>query len=223
MIVIVDYGMGNLKSVENSALFLGKKVKISSSPTIIKKAKKIIFPGVGHFSQAVKELKKRKLFDLLRIKISQGIPFLGICLGMQLLLEKSQEAPGVEGLGIIEGEVKKFIGKGLIIPHMGWNQVEIKDQGIRIKDEACLPAGREEGESEKGEKLFRGIKGNSFFYFAHSYYCKPKKNKVVLAATTYGGRFASALHKDNLWAVQFHPEKSQKLGLKVFNNFLNIC
>jgi len=209
MIVIVDYGMGNLKSVENSALFLGKKVKISSSPTIIKKAKKIIFPGVGHFSQAVKELKKRKLFDLLRSKIGEGIPFLGICLGMQLLLEKSQEAPGVGGLGIIEGEVKKFIGKGLIIPHMGWNQVDIKDKGERGKEE--------------GEKLFRGIKGDSFFYFAHSYYCKPKKNKVVLAATTYGGKFASALHKDNVWAVQFHPEKSQKLGLKVFNNFLSIC
>ncbi|MCK4912597.1 MAG: imidazole glycerol phosphate synthase subunit HisH [Candidatus Omnitrophica bacterium] len=214
MIVIVDYGMGNLKSVENSALFLGKKVKVSSSPAVISKAKKIIFPGVGHFSQAVKELKKRKLFDLLRRKIGEGIPFLGICLGMQLLLEKSQEAPGVGGLGIIEGEVKKFIGKGLIIPHMGWNQVEIKDEGKRIK---------EEGGSEKGEKLFRGIKGNSFFYFAHSYYCKPKKNKVVLTTTTYGGKFASALHKDNVWAVQFHPEKSQKLGLKVFNNFLKIC
>lgn len=207
MIVIVDYGMGNLKSVENSALFLGKKVKISSSPAVINKAKKIIFPGVGHFSQAVKELKKRKLFDLLRRKIGEGIPFLGICLGMQLLLEKSQEAPGVEGLGIIEGEVKKFIGKGLIIPHMGWNQITINKKSKQSKDRV----------------LFKGIKDDSFFYFAHSYYCKPKKNKVVLATTTYGGKFASALHKDNVWAVQFHPEKSQKLGLKVFNNFLKIC
>ena len=214
MIVIVDYGMGNLKSVENSAVFLGKKVKISSSPTIINKAKKIIFPGVGHFSQAVKELKKRKLFDFLRRKIGEDIPFLGICLGMQLLLDKSQEAPGVRGLGIIKGEVKKFIGHKLIIPHMGWNQVEIKDEGKRIKEERG---------SEKGDKLFKGIKDDSFFYFAHSYYCKPTKKEVVLATTSYRVKFASVLHKENVWAVQFHPEKSQKLGLKVLNNFLNIC
>jgi len=209
MIVIVDYGMGNLKSVENSALFLGKKVKVSSSSAIIKKAKRIIFPGVGHFHRAVKELKKRKLFDLLKKRIGEGVPFLGICLGMQLLLEKSQEAPGVKGLGIINGEVKKFTGKKLIIPHMGWNRIEIKDEGLRMKEE--------------GGRLFRGIKNNSYFYFAHSYYCKPRNSKVVLAATSYGSKFASALHKDNIWAVQFHPEKSQKLGLKVFNNFLKIC
>ena len=207
MIVIVDYGMGNLKSVENSAVFLGKKVKISSSPTIINKAKKIIFPGVGHFSQAVKELKKRKLFDLLRRKIGESIPFLGICLGMQLLLDKSQEAPGVRGLGIIKGEVKKFIGHKLIIPHMGWNQIIVNESIKQSKDRALL----------------KGIKDDSFFYFAHSYYCKPTKKEVVLATTSYGTKFASVLHKENVWAVQFHPEKSQKLGLKVLNNFLNIC
>ncbi len=207
MIVIVDYGMGNLKSVENSALFLGKKVKVSSSPATIKKANKIIFPGVGHFHRAVKELKKRKLFCLLKKKIEEGVPFLGICLGMQLLLEKSQEAPGVKGLGIIKGEVKKFTGKELIVPHMGWNQIRIKDEGKRKKENV----------------LFRGIKDGSFFYFAHSYYCKPKKSETILVATAYGDSFASALHKENVWAVQFHPEKSQKLGLKVFNNFLKIC
>ncbi len=207
MIAIVDYGMGNLKSVENSALFLGKKVKVSSSPVIIKKAERIIFPGVGHFGRAVKELKKRKLFCLLKRRIAEGVPFLGICLGMQLLLEKSQEAPSIKGLGIIKGEVKKFTGKKLIVPHMGWNQIILNKKSKQSKDRT----------------LFKGIKDGSYFYFAHSYYCKPRKSKVILAATSYGGKFASALHKDNVWAVQFHPEKSQKLGLKVFNNFLKIC
>ena len=209
MIVVVDYGMGNLKSVKNSALFLGKKIRVSDSPTVIKKAKKIVFPGVGHFGRAVKELKKRKLFYLLKKRIAEGVPFLGICLGMQLLLEKSQEAPSVKGLGIIKGEVKKFAGKNLIVPHMGWNRIEIKDEGRRMKEER--------------ERLFRGVKDGSYFYFAHSYYCKPRESKIILAATSYGSKFASSLHKDNVWAVQFHPEKSQKLGLKVFNNFLKIC
>jgi len=207
MIAIVDYGMGNLRSVENSALFLGKKVKVSSSPAIIKKAKRIIFPGVGHFGRAVKELKKRKLFDLLKKRITEGVPFLGICLGMQLLLEKSHEAPGVKGLEIIRGEVKKFTGKNLIVPHMGWNQIILNEKRKQSNDKT----------------LFKGIKDGSFFYFAHSYYCKPKENKAILATTFYGSRFASALQKGNVWAVQFHPEKSQKIGLKVFNNFLKIC
>ena len=207
MVIVVDYGMGNLKSVENSALFLGKKVKVSSSPSMIKKAKKIIFPGVGHFGRAVKELKKRRLFDLLKKRITEGVPFLGICLGMQLLLEKSQEDPNIKGLGIIKGEVKKFTDNKLIVPHMGWNQIILNKNNKQSKDRTLL----------------RGIKEGSFFYFAHSYYCKPKKSKVVSAVTSYGSEFASALHKDNVWAVQFHPEKSQKLGLKVFNNFLKIC
>jgi len=212
MIAIVDYGMGNLKSVKNSALFLGKKVKVSDSPTVIKKAKKIVFPGVGHFGRAVGELKKRKLFDLLKKRIEEGVPFLGICLGMQLLLEKSQEAPSVKGLGIIKGEVKKFAGKDLIVPHMGWNQTKIQTTDVRHRTS-----------DRKNKNLFKGVKNNSYFYFAHSYYCKPKEKEVVLTTTTYGNEFVSSLHKDNVWAVQFHPEKSQKLGLKVFNNFLKIC
>ncbi len=200
MIVIVDYGMGNLKSVANASVFLGAKVKVSDSSNVIKKAKKIIFPGVGNFAQAVKELKRRKIFALLKEQIKKGIPFLGICLGMQLLLDESEEAPGIKGLGVVSGKVKKFKAKNLIIPHMGWNQVKAKNN-----------------------KLFKGVKNNSFFYFAHSYYCQPKDKKVILATTTYGEDFASALYKDNIWAVQFHPEKSQRLGLKVFSNFLKLC
>ena len=213
MIVIVDYGMGNLKSVENSALFLGKRVKISGSPAIIKKAERIIFPGVGHFGRAVGELKKRGLFNLLKQRIDEGIPFLGICLGMHLLMEKSQEAVGVKGLGAIKGEVKKFTTKKLIVPHMGWNQVKIQRSEVR----------RQTSDKIKNKNLFKGVKDNGYFYFAHSYYCSIREKGVVLSTTNYGFDFASSLHKENIWGVQFHPEKSQKLGLKVFNNFLKLC
>ena len=227
MIVIVDYGMGNLKSVENSALFLGKRVKISDSPAIIKKAERIIFPGVGNFGRAVSELKKRRLFNLLKQRIAEGVPFLGICLGMHLLMEKSQEAEGIKGLGVIKGEVRKFTVKKLIVPHMGWNQVKIQTSGGRrqtkdgrrkTKDDRLRVSGR-----VKDKKLFRGVQNNSYFYFAHSYYCSIKEKEVVLSTTNYGFEFVSSLHKENIWAVQFHPEKSQKLGLKVFDNFLKLC
>jgi glutamine amidotransferase len=207
MIVIVDYGMGNLKSVANASVFLGTKVKVSDSKNVIKKAKKIIFPGVGNFAQAIKELKKRGILNVLKEKIKDGTPFLGICLGMQLLLEGSEEAPGTKGLGVIKGKVKKFKSKNLVVPHMGWNQIKIKNQKPKIKN----------------NKLFKGVKDDSFFYFAHSYYCQPKNKEVILSTTDYGVEFASSLYKDNIWAVQFHPEKSQKLGLKVFNNFLTLC
>jgi imidazole glycerol phosphate synthase glutamine amidotransferase subunit len=175
-------------------------VKVSGSAATIAKASRIIFPGVGNFSKAMSELKKRKILHTLKEKIGDGTPFLGICLGMQLLLETSQEAPGIKGLGVIKGKVKKFSSKNLIVPHMGWNQVKAKKN-----------------------KLFKGVSNNSFFYFAHSYYCEPKDKKVILSTTNYGLEFASSLYKDNVWAVQFHPEKSQQLGLKVFSNFLKLC
>lgn len=205
MIVIIDYGMGNLLNVVKAARALSFKVKVTDSCTDIDKADKIILPGVGHFGKAVQELKERKIFQLLKEKIKSGVSFLGICVGMQLLLEQSEEAPGIKGLGIISGEVKKFNNKKVIVPHMGWNQVKVKTQKAKGKT-----------------NLFKGITDNSYFYFANSYYCKPKDKAVVLATTRYGVDFASALHKDNIWAVQFHPEKSQAIGLKVFKNFLNI-
>tara|TARA_B100000315_G_C14579131_1_gene589520 strand:+ start:478 stop:1095 length:618 start_codon:yes stop_codon:yes gene_type:complete len=205
MIAIVDYGMGNLKSVANAASLLGHKTITTSSVNALKKAKKIIFPGVGHFARAVRELKKRKLFNLIKGKIKDGVPFLGICLGMQLLFEASSEAPGLSGFGVIKGRVKKFKTNNLIIPHMGWNQIKIKKQ------------------DSKSPALLKGIKGDNFFYFVHSYYCAPKNKDVILTTTDYGIEFASSIHKDNIWAVQFHAEKSQKLGLKLFNNFLKFC
>lgn len=207
MIVIIDYGMGNLRSVAKAGEFLGKAMKIADSPATIKKAKKIIFPGVGHFGKAVHELKKRKIFELLKERIKEGTPFLGICLGMQLLLEESQEAKGIEGLAVIEGKVKKFSSQRLIVPHMGWNQVT---QSAKRK-------------AQSDSNLFKGVPDKSYFYFAHSYYCQPRNKKVILATTDYAVKFASALHENNIWAVQFHPEKSQSLGLKVFKNFLALC
>lgn len=214
MVVIVDYGMGNLSSVKNAALFLSRRIRVSDSGNIIKKAKKIIFPGVGHFAKAVRELKKRQIFNILKEKIKEGVPFLGICLGMQLLLEESREAPGIKGLGVIKGKVKKLSGENLIIPHMGWNTVKVP---INHGGQACGAASR-----QPSEKLFKGVKGSSFFYFAHSYYCQPQEKEVVLTVTDYGDEFVSSLHKENIWAVQFHPEKSQTPGLKVFSNFLNL-
>ncbi|MCF7869700.1 MAG: imidazole glycerol phosphate synthase subunit HisH [Candidatus Omnitrophica bacterium] len=208
MNVIVDYGMGNLESVKNAASFLGKKVIITSSPKDLLAAEKIIFPGVGHFGKAVTELKKRGLIEILKETINQGVPFLGICLGMQLLFEKSGEAEGVSGLGVIKGQVVKFNNKNLIVPHMGWNQIR-KVQSPKSKAQSQY----------KGKELFEGIEDESFFYFAHSYFCKPHE-EVTLAITEYGEDFTCAIHKENIWAIQFHPEKSQTKGLKVLNNFL---
>ena len=173
MVVIVDYGMGNLRSVEKAIVHLGGRAKVTAAKSIIKKAKKIFFPGVGNFGQAVKELKRRGIFNLLREKIKEGVPFLGICLGMHLLLEESEEAPEEEGLGVIKGKVIRFSSK-LISPHMGWNKVKLKtkNQGPKVN-----PV---EGQSRTTKDLFRGVKDNSYFYFAHSYYCRPRKTLFFL-------------------------------------------
>jgi len=207
MIVVVNYGMANLRSVVKAIQFLGIEVKISDRASIIRKAKKLILPGVGHFGRAVKELKKRKIFSLIRDRIKDGVPFLGICLGMQLIFKNSQEAPSLCGLGLIEGEVKKFSKSKIIVPHMGWNQIKFRSPVT----------------SHKLPDLFKGIKNGSFFYFAHSYYCSPFNKNVSLSTTHYGIEFTSSLHKENIWAVQFHPEKSQRLGIKLFKNFLYLC
>ena len=198
--------MGNLRNVEKACEFLGKSARISDSAAIIKKAKKIIFPGVGNFGEAVRQLQKRKIFNTLIEMAKSDVPLFGICVGMQLLLEGSEEAPGVKGLGILKGKVKKFKAENIIIPHMGWNQVHSAER---------------RAQSEK--KLFKDIKDGSYFYFAHSYYCDIKDKEAVFATTKYGIEFASACNKQNIWGVQFHPEKSQKLGLKLFANFLNLC
>ena len=203
MVVIVNCGMGNLRSVRKAVLSSGTKALISGNYKAINKADKIILPGVGHFAKAAKELKRRGIFSLIKEKIESKTPFLGICLGMQLLFKHSEEAPGIEGFGIIKGKVKKFSLSRLTIPHMGWNTIS-------------------RNAKNRYSSLLKGIKDDSFFYFAHSYYCKPQEENTILTTTHYGTEFASSVHRDNIWAVQFHPEKSQKLGLKLLNNFLSL-
>ncbi|MCX5665963.1 MAG: imidazole glycerol phosphate synthase subunit HisH [Candidatus Omnitrophica bacterium] len=199
MIVVIDYGMGNLHSVRKALEVVGAGAKVSSSAKDILRADKIVFPGVGSFGEAMKELKKRKLVQPIKDAIAEGKPFLGLCLGLQLLFERSEEAPGVKGLGVLKGEVKRFKLKGLKVPHMGWNSIK-----------------------NKRSDIFDKVPDNSYMYFVHSYYVKPKDKKVVLSTTSYGIDFASGVCKDNVYAFQFHPEKSQALGLKILKNFVEL-
>lgn len=198
MIVLVDYGMGNLRSVQKAFEVCGAKVKISSSASDIANASKIVLPGVGAFGEAMRELKKRGLVAVLKKKIEQGTPYLGLCLGLQLLFEKSDEGR-TPGFGVIKGSVKRFKGN-YKIPHMGWNNLKL---------------GRSSG------AILKSAKEKDYFYFVHSYFAEPKDKSVIAATTSYGGKeFCSAIAKGNLFATQFHPEKSQAAGLKIIKNFI---
>ncbi len=202
MIAIIDYGMGNIHSVKKALELYGAKIKVTNNPKEIAACKKIVLPGVGAFGDAIAELDKQGLSALIKDEVKNKKPFLGICLGMQLLFEKSEEAPKCKGLGIIKGEVKKFEAKDLKVPHMGWNQ-------LKNINTSC--------------PLLKGVDDNSFVYFCHSYYPQPKDEKVVAAATDYGINFASVVWQDNVYGAQFHPEKSQGVGLKIMENFVNLC
>lgn len=200
MIVVVDYGMGNLHSVRKALEVVGAKVKVNSRPEGIKKAKKIVFPGVGAFGEAMKELKRRSLVQPIKDAIKAGTPFLGLCLGLQLLFEKSDEAPGMKGLCVLDGEVKRFKVKELKVPHMGWNNITY----------SLKPA------------ILKGIPNGSYMYFVHSYFVLPKDKNVILTTTDYDINFTSGICKDNIYGFQFHPEKSQSLGLKILKNFVDL-
>ena len=204
MIAVIDYGMGNLRSVEKALQVAGARTKVTSDPKDLKKAEKIVFPGVGSFGDAMRELKKLGLIAPLKDAIAEGKPFLGLCLGLQLLFEKSEEAPGVKGLGVLKGEVKRFRLKGLKVPHMGWNTI-----GHQVTRSPGPQA-----------RILKGIPNDAYMYFVHSYYAKPADKKVILTTTDYGIKFASGICKDNVYALQFHPEKSQALGLKILKNFV---
>ena len=212
MIVVIDYGMGNLHSVFKALEVSGARAVVSSKAADIKKAKGIVFPGVGSFGEAMKELKRRKLVDPIKDAIAAGKPFLGLCLGLQLLFEKSEEAPGVRGLGILRGEVKRFRSSSIVhrsslkVPHMGWNT--IKRKTINEKRET---------------RILKGVPDGSYMYFVHSYYAAPKDKKDILTTTEYGINFASGVKRDNVYALQFHPEKSQDLGLRILKNFVKLC
>ncbi|MBU1912177.1 MAG: imidazole glycerol phosphate synthase subunit HisH [Candidatus Omnitrophica bacterium] len=205
MIVIIDYGMGNLRSVQKAFEKFCSNVTVSSSAKDILKADKIILPGVGAFKTAMDELRKKDLVKPIKDSIEKGKPFLGICLGLQLLFSESEEGGKIKGLDAIKGRVKRFKEKsGLKIPHIGWNIIKSK-----VK-------------SQKS-KILDGVEKNSYMYFVHSYYVEPKDKDVILCQTDYGGNFTSGIHKDNVYGFQFHPEKSQSIGLKIAENFVKLC
>ncbi len=199
MITVIDYGLGNLRSVVKALESVGAKVKVASTPQEITKAKAIVLPGVGSFQRAIENLNKLEILHALYSAIKEeNKPFLGICLGLQLLFMESTEHGSHKGLNIIEGKVKKF-GATVKIPHMGWNQIKLKN---------------------KSSKIFDGIPDNSYFYFVHSYYVDPKDRSIITTTTDYGTEFASSVQKDNVYGLQFHPEKSSGLGLKILENFV---
>lgn len=203
MIIVIDYGMGNLHSVRKALESLGVKVRVSSKSADIRKADRIVFPGVGSFGEAMKELRKRGLAEPIKNAIYQGKPFLGLCLGLQLLFEKSEEAPGVKGLCVLRGESKRFKDQELKVPHMGWNNIAFSRQPSAVSS-----------------KILKNLPNNSYMYFVHSYYVKPKEKDVILTETDYGIKFVSGVCKDNIYGFQFHPEKSQALGLRILKNFV---
>ncbi len=202
MIVVIDYGLGNLRSVSKALEAIGAEVEVTNDPQKVTQAKAIVLPGVGAFGQGIENLKKQSILPSILRSIEAGKPFLGICLGLQLLFTESKEHGICKGLNVIKGKAKRF-GDVSKIPHMGWNQVSIN----RPKDNYGKP------------DLFQGIPDGSYFYFAHSYYVEPDDKKVVIGRTEYGLEFSSVVNKDNVWGVQFHPEKSAERGLKFLDNF----
>lgn len=199
MIAIIDYGMGNLKSVTNAFKRLGADVVITQERDVISASNAIVLPGVGAFGKCVENLKRLQLFDFLNEIIIQGKLYLGICLGMQILFEESEEAPGVKGMGVVKGKVPRFTGD-VKVPHMGWNSIEVI----------------------KTHPIFEGIDRGSHFYFVHSFFCKPEEEGVTATTTTYGVVFASSVQRGNVFACQFHPEKSQRIGLQLLRNFIQL-
>ncbi|MDD5166329.1 MAG: imidazole glycerol phosphate synthase subunit HisH [Candidatus Omnitrophica bacterium] len=202
MIAIIDYGMGNIHSVNKALEFYGAKTIITNKPGKIKECEKVVLPGVGAFDDAVTELEKQGLIPALKEHIKNKKIFLGICLGMQLLFEESREAKIKKGTGILKGGVEKFRNsKELKVPHIGWNQ-------LNKTSDNC--------------PLLKDIPDNAYVYFCHSYYSKPKDDSIVAATCNYGSDFTAVVWQDNIYGMQFHPEKSQDIGLKMLENFVNL-
>ena len=199
MIAVIDYGAGNLRSVTNALLKIGCRPTVTSDPAVVLKADAVIFPGVGAAKDVMNSLKKSKLDSAIKEFIGTGKPFLGVCIGMQVLLSSTEEDGGHACLGIVPGTVKR-LPQGIKVPHMGWNQVKQK----------------------AGHPIFDGIPDNENFYFVHSYYADPDDASVQIGATEYGVNICSVLNKGNLIATQFHPERSDKFGLKFYSNFLKM-
>lgn len=197
MIAVIDYDAGNLKSVEKALVSLGENVLVSRNKEDILKADKVILPGVGAFGDAMEKLSYYHLVDTIHQVVERKTPFLGICLGLQLLFERSDESEGVKGLGILKGEILRIPDTGLKVPHMGWNSLKIKE----------------------GTALFQGIEKMPYVYFVHSYYLRAADKAIVAATTEYGTQIHASVEKENIFACQFHPEKSGEVGLQILKNF----
>ncbi len=201
MIAVIDYDAGNLKSVEKALIYLGADPVITRDQEQIQKADKVILPGVGAFGDAMEKLHRYQLVEVIREIAASGKPLFGICLGQQLLFERSVETRGVEGLSILEGEILRIPDKeGLKIPHMGWNSLTIRP----------------------GARLYKGIPQQSYVYFVHSYYLNAKEESIVAATTEYSTLIHASVEKDNIFACQFHPEKSGEVGLQILKNFIEL-
>ena len=201
MIAIIDYDAGNIKSVEKALQKLGQEVVITRDAETILAADKVILPGVGAFGDAMENLRKYQLDKVIYQVVEKNIPFLGICLGLQLLFEKSDESKGVEGLGILKGEICKIPDQeGLKIPHMGWNSLHLQNEG----------------------RLFQNLEENAYVYFVHSYYLKAEEEGIVKATTEYSTHIHASVEKGNVFACQFHPEKSGDVGMQILRNFVEL-
>ena len=199
MIAIIDYGVGNLYSVAKAIAAVGGDAKITSNSDDLIRADKIILPGVGAFGDCMKNLVESGLIPTIREQISNKKYLLGICVGLQILFESSEESLNIDGLGILSGKIKKIHAENLKIPHMGWNSVNFSDS-----------------------KIFAGVKNNSYFYFVHSYHAAPDDKNLITATTDYGEKVTASVESENIFATQFHPEKSGDVGLQILKNFIEI-
>jgi glutamine amidotransferase len=203
MITIVDYGMGNLRSVQKAFEFLGIQAEVTQESEKIAKAQKVVMPGVGAFGDCMRNLKQSGLYDAVLEAVNSKRPFLGICLGLQALFEESEEGGRYKGFGAVHGKVVRFT-EGLKVPHMGWNRINFTTK----LSQAC--------------PLLEGISEGSYVYFVHSYYGMAEDKNIVMTQTDYGVKFDSMIWKENIFATQFHPEKSQSVGLKILSNFAKL-
>lgn len=201
LVVVVDYGVGNLRNVTKALEFLGCEAKLTSDPDEVVKAEKLVLPGVGAFGAGMENLRRLNLIEPIKDAVKRGTPLLGICLGLQLLFEESEEMGQHEGLKLVRGKVVRFPEiDGIRVPHMGWNSIRIR----------------------KREPLFAGVPDGSMVYFVHSYFPVPEDGSVVAATTEHGVEFVSAIAVDNIFGTQFHPEKSSQVGLQILRNFVNL-
>ena len=201
MIAIIDYDAGNIKSVEKAFMALGQDVVVTRNHETILNAEGVVLPGVGAFGDAMQKLRDYDLVETIHKVVDKKTPFLGICLGLQLMFEASEETPGVEGLGLLKGKIVRIPeGDGLKIPHIGWNNLEYPNMG----------------------RLYKDIPENSYVYFVHSYYLQAEEPEIVRATTEYGVTIHASVEKDNIFACQFHPEKSSSVGMKILENFVNV-